>query len=111
MDVEITFIITGIDIDIIQDVVNWLIPQSSGPVSFGYQLQAARWLVVSRQQKAIGARLCVNSGTERFHSQLLDTEVLHGVTRGNGPRLTGGPPFERLEVNEKQMSSIKIIPL
>lgn len=55
--------------------------------------------------------MCFNSGTEHFHSQLLDTEVLHGVTQGNGPRLTGGPPFERLEVNEKQMSSIKIIPL
>lgn len=110
MDVEITFIITGIDADINQDKL--VDPPKFWSRSFW--VSATSCSVVGCVQTAEGHRckvMCFNSGTEHFHSQLLDTEVLHGVTRGNGPRLTGGPPFERLEVNEKQMSSIKIIPL
>lgn len=43
--------------------------------------------------KAKGTRLCVSVKglSMSSYSPLWDVEMLHGVTRGNGPRLTGGP--------------------
>lgn len=43
--------------------------------------------------RADGA-VCFNRGTNRFHSQLWEIEVLHGVTQDNKACLTGGPVWE-----------------
>lgn len=43
--------------------------------------------------RADGA-VCFNRGTNRFHSQLWEIEVLHGVTQDNKACLTGGPIWE-----------------
>lgn len=48
---------------------------------------------LSPASKAKGTRLCVSVkwGRVSSYSPLWDVEMLHGVTRGDGPRLAGGP--------------------
>lgn len=48
---------------------------------------------LSPASKAKGTRLCVSvkGGRASSYSPHRDLEMLHGVTQGDGPRLTGGP--------------------
>lgn len=77
-------------------------PQSSGPGSWFWVHSCELfdgWLssdsknTLSPASKAKGTRLCVSvkGGRASSYSPHRDLEMLRGVTRGDGPRLTGGP--------------------